>query len=133
MKSTVLLITAALLSGCATGHLYLMQGPLSAQAPAPIYNVKMDYGDGISATLAHGDACHGTWLDVVKEDPSARDLAAEWDLVYGKGYFLANVLGHVGIAHALLTCTSGATLKAEFDSAKGVAKDNTGNVFRLKF
>jgi hypothetical protein len=133
MKSAALVFTAVLMSGCATGHLYVVQGPLKAQAPPPIYSIKTEYGDQISARLAKGDVCHGNWLDVVKEDPSARELSAEWDLVYGKGFFLANVYGHVGIARATLTCGSGTKVTAEFDSVKGVARDDSGNVFKLAF
>ena len=132
MKSALLLFAAVLMSGCATGHLYPVQGPLSAQMPRPIYKVKMD-GDSMSVKIGNGDECRGTWLDVVQEDPSAREMSAEWELVYGKGFFLANVLGHVGIARAILTCPKDATVEIEFDSQKGVAKDGNGDVFKLTF
>lgn len=134
MKSALLLFVAVLMSGCAGGHLYPVQGPISEQKPAPIFMIKTDYGDSMTAKLGKGKVCHGSWLDVVPEDPTVRDMATEWDLVYGKGYFMANVLGHPGIARARLTCTPDDTiLNAEFDSAKGVATDNKGNVFRLMF
>jgi hypothetical protein len=133
MKSALLLFAAALLSGCISGHLYPVQGPLAAQTPAPVYRIKMDGGDSMTARLAKGEVCHGTWLDIAQNDPDARDMAAEWDLVYGKGFFLANVLGNISIARAILTCPKDTTLKAEFDSVKGVATDMNGNVFRLTF
>ena len=133
MKTALLLLAAVLVSGCAGGRLYPVQGPLAAQVPPPIYHIKMEYGDSMSATVGNGEVCRGTWLDVVQEDPTARDLAAEWDFVYGKGFFLANVLGHVGIARAILTCPKGTTVKVEFDSAKGVARDNNGDVFKVTF
>jgi hypothetical protein len=141
MKPAVLLFAAALLSGCATGHLYPVDGPLAAQRPAPIYRIGMDYGDRITAKLGKGESCEGSWLVIVPEDPTSRDMAAEWDLVYGKGYFLANVQGKAGIAHATLTCPKATdapkekpmTVNAEFDSKKGVAKDSNGNVFKLTF
>lgn len=133
MKSAVLLCAAALLSGCATGHLYPVQGPLAAQTPPPIYRIKMDSGDSMTARLARGEVCHGTWLDIAQNDPDARDMAVEWDLVYGKGFFDANVLGNITIARAKLTCPKDKVLNAEFDSVKGVAKDDSGNVFRLMF
>ncbi|HEX3836013.1 MAG TPA: hypothetical protein VHW25_03545 [Steroidobacteraceae bacterium] len=132
MKSA-LLVVAVLVSGCAGGHLYPVQGPLSEQKPAPVYRIKTGQGDSMTARLGNGEVCHGSWLDIVQEDPTARDLSAEWDLVYGKGFFLANILGHAGIARAVLTCPNDTTLHAEFDSTKGVAKDNKGNVFRLTF
>ncbi len=133
MKSAALLFVTVLASGCSTGHLYVVRGPLAAHTPPPVYSIKIEYGDQISARLANHEVCRGTWLDMVKEDPSARAMSDAWDLVYGKGYFLANVYGHVGIARAPLTCPSGATLTVEFDSVKGVGKDKNGNVFKLTF
>jgi hypothetical protein len=133
MKSVLLLCAAVLVSGCATGHLYPVQGPLSALTPAPVYKVKMGNGDQISATVANGEVCNGTWLDLVQEDPTAREMAADWDLVYGKGFFLANVLGKAGVARSMLTCPKGLTVNVEFNSTQGVAKDSNGNVFKLTF
>jgi len=133
MKSALLLLAALLVSGCAAGHLYPVNGPLAAKTPPPIYSIKMEHADLISARLGHGEVCNGTWLDVVKEDPSARDMEAEWDLVYGKGYFLANVLGHLGVARATITCSKSTKVTFEFDSMKGVGKDNGGNVYRIMF
>ena len=133
MKLAVLPCAAVLVSGCAGGHLYPVQGPLMSQTPPPVYQVKMDQGDAMTARLAKGEVCHGSWLDVAQGDPTARDMAAEWDLVYGKGFFLANVLGNITIAHAILTCPSDKTVHIEFNSVQGVAKDSNGNVYRLKF
>jgi hypothetical protein len=133
MKFALLLFAALLVSGCVAGHLYPVQGPLSAQTPVPSYKVRMDNGDGISTRLANGELCRGTWLDVVQADPTARDMLAEWDLVYGKGFFLANVLGKVTIARAILTCSNDMKVTVEFNSTNGVAKDGNGNVFKLTF
>jgi hypothetical protein len=135
MKSAVLLLAAVLVSGCATGHLYPVQGPLLAQMPPPIYKIKTERGDSISARLSIDEVCRGTWLDVVQEDPTAREMSAEWDLVYGKGFFLANVLGKIGIARAKLICSKDTTttVEVEFNSTIGVAKDSNGNVFKLTF
>ncbi len=133
MKPAVLLCAAVLLSGCATGHLYPVRGALSTRTPPPVYKVKMDSGDAMNATLANGEVCSGTWLDVVQEDPTAREMSADWDLVYGTGFFLANVQGKIGIARAVLTCPKSGTVKVEFNSTKGVATDSDGDVFRLTF
>src|SRR5580692_6627952 len=130
MKLALILCTALLLAGCASAHLYPVQGPLAAKVPPPAYSVKLDYADSISVIRGRGDHCDGVWLAVVKEDPSAQDLAFAWDLVYGKGYFLANVLGHNGIARSTITCTKGGTVEVEFNTTQGVAKDNDGNVFK---
>jgi hypothetical protein len=133
MKSAVLLCAAALLTGCATAHFYPVQGPLSAQTPPRIYTVRMDSADIVTVTLGT-ELCRGMWSNLPKEDPTARDLAAEWDLVYGKGFFLAHVLGNIGVARAILTCTtSGMSVNVEFTSTQGVAKDSNGNVFKLVF
>lgn len=132
MKSVLLLPCALLLAGCAGGHLYPVQGPLMTKVPPPVYGIKMDGGDRISARLGNGE-CDGVWLDVVQEDPTAREFAADWDLVYGKGFYVANVQGKVGIARSKLTCAKGGSVKVEFDSTKGVAEDDGGNVFRLMF
>jgi hypothetical protein len=133
MKSVLLLFAAALLSGCATAHLYPVQGPLSAQTPPPIYKFRMESGDTMTAKLANGENCPGSWLGIPQDDPTARDMAAEWDLVYGKGFFLANVLGKPGIGRGTLSCPSGMKVNVEFNSEKGVAKDDQGNVFKLTF
>jgi hypothetical protein len=133
MKLALILCTALLLAGCASAHLYPVQGPLAAKVPPPAYSVKLDYADSISVIRGRGDHCDGVWLAVVKEDPSAQDLAFAWDLVYGKGYFLANVLGHNGIARSTITCAKGGTVEVEFNTTQGVAKDNDGNVFKLTF
>jgi hypothetical protein len=133
MKTALLLLAAVLVSGCATGHLYPVQGPLSTRAPPPTYTVRMDNADIVSFKLGSGDLCSGMWSNLPKEDPTSRDLSAEWDLVYGKGFFLANVLGNIGLARAMLTCTKGTTVNVEFTSDMGVAKDSSGDVFKLTF
>jgi hypothetical protein len=133
MKTVLLLLAAVLVSGCATGHLYPIQGPLAAQTPPPTYAVRMDNADIVSFKLASGDVCLGMWSNLPKEDPTARDLAVEWDLAYGKGFFLANVFGNIGLARAKLTCTKGTTVNVEFTNERGVAKDSNGDVFKLAF
>jgi hypothetical protein len=132
MKSVLLIVSVALLAGCATAaRLSPVQGPLATQSPPPTYKVSLE-GDFMETKLGNGDTCRGEWLDRVPEDPSARDMSAEWDLVYGKGYFLANVLARPGIAHAILSCPTG-SVEVEFDSKKGVARDKNDNVFKLTF
>jgi hypothetical protein len=133
MKSAVLLFAVALLCGCATAHFYPVQGPLSAQTPPRIYTVRMDSADIVSVTLGKGEVCRGMWSNLPKEDPTARDMSAEWDLVYGKGFYLAKVLGNIGVARAILTCTSSMSVNVEFTSTQGVAKDSNGDVFKLTF
>jgi hypothetical protein len=132
MKSALLLVSMVLLAGCSTAaRLSPVQGPLATQSPAPTFKVSLE-GDFMETKLGNGDMCRGEWLDMVAEDPAARDMAAEWDLVYGKGYFDANVLAHAGIARAVLSCPTG-SVQVEFDVKKGVARDKNGNIFRLTF
>jgi len=123
------------------GHLYPVQGSLSAQTPVPIYNVTLSgilSSGTMSATLQGGEVCSGNWAPVRQNDPSASKLSAEWDRVYGEGFFVANILGNPVFARAVL---AGTTLNVEFyaptpgqiTGVKGIAMDNNGNIFKLTF
>jgi len=78
---------------------------------------------------------------VSQNDPSAGQMAAQWDQVYGQGFFVANVLGNRFLAHATLRCTQGATLSLEFFriiaenlmGSKGVAQDSKNNLYKVTF
>jgi hypothetical protein len=148
MKLLVLLsLIAALVTGCLVmvpGHLYPIQGALSAQTPAPIYKVTISgvFKTGtMSATLGDGEVCHGDWGAVRQDDPSSGQMSGEWDRVYGQGFFTANVLGNPVFGRAVLTGTKGTILNVEFYdptpgqvvNVKGIAKDNKGNIFKLTF
>jgi hypothetical protein len=126
------------------GHLYPVQGTLSTRTPAPIYKVTLSgvYKTGtMTATLEDGEVCHGSWGAVRQDDPSAGQMSSEWDRVYGRGFFTANVLGNPVFARAVLTGTKGTILNVEFydptpgnvANVKGIAKDGTGNIFKLTF
>jgi len=65
-------------------------------------------------------------------------MSADWNLVYGQGYYVAHVLGNKLYARATLTGNLGTTLSVEFSNenntrgnTKGVAQDNRGNVFKV--
>lgn len=148
MKTIVLfLFTLAILSACLVmvpGHLYPVQGSLSAQTPVPIYNVTLSgilSSGTMSATLQGGEVCSGNWAAVRQNDPSAGKLSVEWDRVYGEGFFVANILGNPVFARAVLAGTKGTTLNVEFyaptpgqiTGVKGIAMDNNGNIFKLTF
>ena len=125
---------AVLMAGCGgDGQLYPLQGPLATQKPPPVYKVKIETESTMSATRAKGDVCKGPWSNVAPEDPTSRAMSTDWDLVYGNGYFLAKVLGNATFSRAVLTCPNGTTLNLEFNSDKGVAKDDKGDVFKLTF
>lgn len=149
MKQIILsLLISTTLTGCLVmvpGHLYPVQGSLSAQTPVPVYQVTIS-GVGnsgtMSTTLAGGEVCRGDWAPVRQNDPSARKFSADWDRVYGEGFFVANVLGNSAIVRAVLVGNKGTTLNVEFhgltagkptNNIKGIAVDNNGNLFKLTF
>ncbi len=149
MKTATLLATGvATLSGCAVmvpGHLYPVQGPLSQKSPPPIYTARLNGSflpsGSITVHMAGGNTCPGDWKAVSQADPTANQMAAEWDQVYGSGYFVAEVLGKRTFARGVLACSDGGKLNLEFlvvkpgdpSSAKGVVTDGMGNVFKLTF
>jgi len=128
---------ATTLAACAgiPGHLYPVQGPLAAQSPAPIYDVRIAGGGALTATLAGGEVCSGKYVRVAAGDPSSSAMSAAWDSVYGQGFFVAHVLGGSGLSRAQLVGTSGTTLSVQLIvlDQKGVASDNKGNIFKLTF
>ncbi len=145
------------LTGCATGRLYPIKGPLSAQTPPPIYvaNFKGAFNSGsLTVTLANGEVCKGRWETIrrpknAKESAAisgapASNLSAEWDTVYGPGFYVAHVLGARLYARSTLTGSKGTVLNVEMykpdnnenntaAAVKGVAKDNTDNIYKLAF
>jgi hypothetical protein len=96
----------------------------------------------ITVTLANGEVCSGPWTFVSKT-PSASaaspiDMAANWDFVYGKGFYVAHVVGNKLYARATLAGTMGTVLHVEMSNetntrgnTKGVARDDSGNVFKV--
>ena len=140
--------TATLLSGCLVmvpGNLYPIQGPAaSAQNPPAIYSVTINgiaNAGTMSATLQNNESCSGTWSQVSQRDNSAGQMSAQWDQVYGPGFFVANVLGNPVFARAVLTCKQGTTLNIEFfehdpgafAGTKGIGQDSKGNLYKVTF
>lgn len=135
-----LLLVTTTLGGCmrAAGHLYPVQGSLSTDTPKPIYSFALTGGlssGNMSATLQNDEVCSGKWTAIRQDDPTPSDMAADWDSVYGPGFFTANVLEKSAFAHATLNGTQGTVLNVEFNiqAAVGIAKDNRGDVFKLIF
>jgi hypothetical protein len=140
------LLSVALLSGCVIaqpGHLYPVQGPLAAQNPPPVYKVSLNAvarSGSLTATLAAGKAT-GSWSVLLATDPTASKMAAQWDAIYGQGFFVANVLGNPNFCRAALNGAQGVHLDVEFTlnpqaqvfTAKGIATDPQGNLFKLTF
>lgn len=142
-----LIAAAAPLAACVIdvpGHLYPVQGPLAARSPAPIYTLRMSgvlNTGSISATLDGGETCRGDIAKIPQDDPTASAMSADWDRVYGAGFFTANVLGNRLFGRASLTCQRGTTLGLQFyaqvpgqiSSVRGVADDGNGNLYKLTF
>jgi len=68
-------------------------------------------------------------------------MSADWDRVYGAGFFTANVLGDRVFGRASLSCQQGTTVAIQFylrvpgdiTSTRGVAQDSKGNLYKLTF
>jgi hypothetical protein len=155
MKLSILpvFVITVLLSGCLSvrGGFSPVQGPLSEQSPVPTYAATMSglFAGSISVSLDNGEVCKGPWGFVSQTAPGTSatagiaavapiDMAADWDSVYGTGYFTAHVLGNKLYARATLTGNKGTVLHTEFSNedntpgnTKGVAADNKGNVFKV--
>jgi hypothetical protein len=102
----------------------------------------------ISVVFENGEVCKGPWAFVSKTapeksnavmgGPASSNMAADWDAVYGTGYYVAHVLGNKLYARAILTGNMGTTIRAEFSNehnergqTRGVAEDSKGNVFKV--
>jgi hypothetical protein len=140
-------LTAAILGGCiltVRSGFSPVQGPLSQQTPIPTYSATISglFSGTVSVVLDNGEVCTGQWELASKTPPATAvtpiDMAADWDSVYGPGYFAAHALGNKLYARATLTGSKGTVLYVEFSnesntrgSTKGVAEDNKGNVFKV--
>jgi len=159
IRLLVVLLSASILTGCyANAHFYPVKGPLSAQAPLPVFTAKMtgliNNGD-ISLALADGETGKGRWNRVVpakSADGTATspisatsDMASLWDTVYGSGFYVSHVLGSKLYAQAVVNGDRGTVLNVEFyrsevdqheqtsHSVKGVARDNKDNIYKVMF
>ncbi|MGD0426320.1 MAG: hypothetical protein ABSC10_06340 [Candidatus Acidiferrales bacterium] len=150
------LLAIVVMSGCASGRLYPVQGPLAAQSPIPVYTAKFSgpFSSGhVSVVLAGGEVCKGSW-SAAPSVPSAADAgsattpatsgtASLWDTVYGPGFYQAHVLGTRIYMRATPDCNHGTTLTVEMFRAadsngnvsaiRGVAQDNKGNIYKVTF
>jgi len=160
----VVLLGVSVLPGCAaTARLYPVHGPLSTQTPLPVYVAKLAHGlksGNFSAILNNGEVCKGRWELVPPSNsskgattagvPSANNMSAEWDTIYGPGFYSNEVLGADFYMRAVLTGNRGTLLNVEMFAnqspepsarhddpitriMKGVAKDNKGNTYNLVF
>jgi hypothetical protein len=151
---------ATLLLGCTppiaytTSYLFPIQGPTSTKQPIPVIPVSVTSdsanavglrmaGD-ISFSLPDGETFRGRWSReaYINSDPATlaqqreTDIRTAWDMVYGDGYYVANVLGSLIHARAILKGSNGTGIQIEFNSAqpwptRGVARDDHGNIYKL--
>jgi hypothetical protein len=149
-----LFATAASLAGCISltvpGGFSPIRGPLAQQNNLPAYTAKMSglLSGTISVVLANNEVCQGPWAfvsmttavggDTNAGSPVPSNMAVDWDLVYGPGYYVAHVVGNKLYARATLTGNMGAIINVELSNetntrgnTKGVAVDNHGNVFKV--
>jgi hypothetical protein len=156
-KIVLALLGVCLLSGCNHGgHFYPVQGPLSKQAPPPVFTAKATgifTSGSITVFLNDGEVCKGPWSVVSRKTRKASpatvsqppvDLAAAWDAVYGPGFYTAHILGSTTGFHAQSTLSGdkGTTLQVGLfrpdtpgnaNEIRGVAKDNKGNIYKVVF
>jgi hypothetical protein len=138
MRRIVVVIAAALLASCVTGtaYLYPVQGPMMQSSPNVAISVARQ-GDNLSTTLPSGEMFKGSMDWVHGSDVTANKTAPQWDLIYGPGFFTANVLGTATRTKAHLTGNRGGTLDLDFlmapgsQTAKGIAMDNAGNTYKM--
>jgi hypothetical protein len=155
MKQAVeLLVTVGLLTGCvvsAPGHLSPVGGSPATQVSMPAFTFTGDVAGATAIVCEHpkrvcnrggvldGRAYQGPRKDLNPQDPAGGGLRAEWDLAYGPGFFVANVLGNSNVWHYSLTGVKGGSMEVEVlissdaPIAFGVARDDQGNVFKLAF
>lgn len=154
------LLVVLLSLGCAPARLIPVKGPLSTQTPPPIYAAKLTvkYSSAmLSGTLGDGDVFKAKMEKAtISFDPSGTpttpvgNLSAEWDTVYGVGFFRQRAAQAQRYLRGEAKSTRGTLLTVEMiwnetqpwlgskDSApdlevKGVAKDDKGNVYKLTF
>jgi hypothetical protein len=131
---------AVLLAGCVgTAFLYPVQGPLATQSPPPVVTMHVS-GFSLTLTLPDGETFKGMGAIVPHAQNPTNPLSAQWDLVYGPGYYLAHVLGTYAYRIATLAGDKGSTIRIECTtlsdsgsavSQVGVAVDDKGDVFKI--
>lgn len=131
-----------LLGGCVavtTGSFSPVRGPLAEQKPAPSFPAHMTGAlSGEITVNPPGDgSCTGAW-SLLGTQQQTFDLSADWDLIYGAGYYTAHVLGAREFVRTTLKCTGGSVIRTELSNETntrsntfGVAEDDHGNVFKV--
>lgn len=155
MKKTLwaILLAMAVTTGCAVkAHFYPVQGPQMSQTPLPVPSAKITYGvkpHDLIVVLPNGEVCKGHWTIVQRgeipgrtdaKDGATPQMQADWDAVYGAGYYVAHVLGTKYYARTTANGNHGTVLHVELyvsgneraeRSVRGVARDNRDNLYKL--
>jgi len=150
LSSAWVLFCVAGLAGCsAYGHFYPVKGPLAAQTPPPVLVGKFTAHPPtkltVAMTLNDGERATGTIyvvLPVPKKPVPANvppAMTAQWDAVYGRGSYVARVLGQGQDGRGTIVGDRGTALNVEVSynprvsPLQGVAEDNAGNVYKVTF
>lgn len=135
-------LIGALLGGCVlsvNGAFSPVRGPLAEQKPAPSFPAHMTgaLSGGISLALPDAGTCSGRW-SLYGAQQQTFDLSADWDQIYGAGYYSAHVLGVREFVRTTLNCTAGGVIRTELSNESnqrgnthGVAADDHGNLFKV--
>lgn len=150
------LLSVSLLLGCVGyARLYPVRGPLSAQTPMPIVQVKLTgviNSGSLSFHTPDGEIFKGQWTMVrpVKtphgmtagSNSPLNDMPSAWDTVYGEDYYMSHVLGSTLYGASTIKGTRGTIVNVEFYAVRvsenhldrfGVAKDSSGNIYKMAF
>ena len=123
-----------------------------AQAPLPVPTAKITYGvapHDLIVVLPDGEVCKGHWTIVKRgevpgrtdaKDAATPRMQADWDAVYGAGYYVAHVLGTKYYARTTANGNHGTVLNVEIyvsgteheeRGLRGIARDNRDNLYKL--
>lgn len=135
-------LVGALLGGCVfqvSGAFSPVRGPLAEQKPTPSFSAVMTgaFSGRIALTLPGAGTCSGRW-SLAGPQQQSFDLSADWDQIYGAGYYSAHVLGVKEFVRTTLDCAAGGVIRTEFSNENnkagnthGVAEDDHGNLFKV--
>jgi hypothetical protein len=133
------------LSGCSTtADLFPISGPLRDLKPTPVLtatveNITSNTGP-FKISYPNGDNCEGKWSSIAPQMASSGwgTMFSKYGSVVGVSSSVANLPG-VNKGEAMAICNSGNQLQVEFYTGSGtangtgVAKDSSGNVFKVLF
>jgi hypothetical protein len=121
----------------------------------PIVQVKLTgviNSGSLSFHMPDGEIFKGQWTMVrpvktpqgmtAASNSPANDMPSAWDTVYGEDYYMSHVLGSTLYAESMIKGNRGTVVNVEFYAVHisenrlnrfGVAKDSSGNVYKMAF